>query len=526
MITTRLQGGIGNQMFQFAMGLAQAKRLGVELRLDISALRGGRRSYQLDQWHRFCPENRAPVSNEYRITINNSTTINENGMPHNPGLIEHIKDGAVLNGYWQTEKYFKHLESELRGIFHPRTTGVGTLTQEDQKYMAWLERIQNEPESVMVHVRHGDYLTEPHHSYHGVLPLHYYKSQMDYIRSRTHVPKFFMFSDDEPWVRANFVESDVVFIDAQCEAQAISLMSKCRHSIIANSSFSWWGAWLGQGGNDEIRIAPKEWFAKSNENTQDIIPDFWKVVSINPPSQKAPNGKVLIAVNSWDIDATRGCHQAIRETWGKHVAPADLRFFLPRLRRHELLPDEVYVDVNREYDFVCREVVEILRWSLQEGYDFTYLISNDVFLLPQKLLNSGFEKYDYSGFFHEQTPLGEVATEDYECTFKTADGYGIKRKLYNWADGGDGRMLSRRAAEAIVASQDAAYWLAADDIFIGQVLGPMIATGDIKVWNMGYHKDDIPDNGYTWHHKSYPEHANTQYDPATKWMNKMYEEKQ
>ena len=87
-------------------------------------------------------------------------------------------------------------------------------------------------------------------------------------------------------------------------------------------------------------------------------------------------------------------------------------------------------------------------------------------------------------------------------------------------------MLSRKAAAAIVASQDAAYWLAADDIFIGQVLGPMIATGDIKAWNMGYHKDDIPDNGYTWHHKSYPEHANTQYDPATKWMNKMYEEKQ
>lgn len=125
MITVKLQGGIGNQMFIFAMGLAQAKRLGVELRLDISALRGGRRNYQLDQWHRFCPLTRNPISNEYTTVTGSHATINENGMPYNPGLIEHIKDGAVLNGYWQTEKYFKHLEGELRGIFHPRSTGVG-----------------------------------------------------------------------------------------------------------------------------------------------------------------------------------------------------------------------------------------------------------------------------------------------------------------------------------------------------------------------------------------------------------------
>jgi hypothetical protein len=168
--------------------------------------------------------------------------------------------------------------------------------------------------------------------------------------------------------------------------------------------------------------------------------------------------------------------------------------------------------------------VEILRWSLNEGYDFTYLVSNDVFLLPQKLLSCGFEKYDYSGFFHESTPFGELATEDYECTFKTADGYGIKRKLYNWADGGDGRMLSRKAAAAIVAKSDASYWLAADDIMIGQTLGPLIGNGELTAWNMGYHKDAAPDNGITWHHKSYPEHRNIQYDPNTFWMKKMYEE--
>ena len=109
--------------------------------------------------------------------------------------------------------------------------------------------------------------------------------------------------------------------------------------------------------------------------------------------------KILIAVNSWDYAAANGDHQAIRDTWGKHVAPADLRFFIPRTSSHNLLSDEVFVDVSSSYDCICREVQEIFRWSILEEYDFTFLISNDTYLRPQRLLASGFEKYDYMGFF-------------------------------------------------------------------------------------------------------------------------------
>lgn len=523
MITARLQGGLGNQMFQFAMAYAQAKRLGVELQLDVSLLKG-RRKYQLDQWHRFCPLTRAPLPDEYLTVTGKTTTVNESGMPYNPGLLEHIKDGAVINGYWQTEKYFSDFASEIRGIFHPR--GCNS-QQENLNFIDWSKKIEQEDESVFVHVRHGDYLIEPHHSYHGILPLSYYKSAMDYIRGLSRAPKFFVFSDDETWVRQNLIGKDVTFVDIKQEAHAISLMSKCRHAVIANSSFSWWGAWLGYGKKDGIHIAPKQWFASSKEDTRDIIPDLWDAIDVVPQATKReqePGRKILFAVNSWDEDARRGCHQAIRETWGKDVAPADLRFFVPRVPNHPLLADEVFVDVPRDYDYVCREVVEILRWSLNEGYDFTFLVSNDVFVLSQKLLKSGFEQYDYSGFFHEQTPLGEMATEDYECTFKTEAGYGRLRKLYNWADGGDGRMLSRKAAEIIVASPDAAYWLAADDIFIGQALGPRIGDGEIRVWNIGQHKDAAPNNGITWHFKNYPEHRGIRYEPNAGWLQKMYKE--
>jgi len=378
----------------------------------------------------------------------------------------------------------------------------------------------------MVHILRGDYLIEPYHSFHGVLPISYYKSAMAYVREHTRTPKFFIFSDDLAWARANFTESDVSIVDVNLEAHAIHLMSLCPHSIIANSSFGWWGAWLGHGKENGIHIAPKQWFSQSKEDIQDIVPEFWETIDVVQPVTKTQsNPRILFAVNSWDHDAKRGCHQAIRETWGKDVAPADLRFFVPRTQNHCLLADEVFVDVPRDYDYVSREILEILRWSLQERYDFTVLVSNDVFVLPQKILKCGFETSDYSGFFHEpNVPLGSVIPYPYKCMFNTAEGYGIERNLYNWADGGDGRIFSRKAAEAIVQnSEAAAYWFAADDIFIGQVLGPLIQLGEISAWSMGLHKDAaIPDNGMTWHYKNYAEHKNIPYDPKAEWLKKMY----
>jgi hypothetical protein len=513
-ITVKLQGGLGNQQFQFAMAFAQSRRLGVPLKLDVSLLEGDRRKYMLTEWSRH---------SEWQIGQRQKPTVNEAGMPFDQKLYDSIQDGAVINGYWQTEKYFLSVADHIRSIFHLPTDVH--LIQND-----WPNTIQTEPESVFVHVRRGDYMIEPHHSYHGTLPLSYYRNSMDFIRREVNKPRFFLFSDDPAWVLENFKDPDVTVVDVPRPGHAMYLMSLCRHAIIANSSFSWWGAWLGYGKKDGIHIAPRQWFANSTEDTRDIIPELWTSTDVIQPQAAKPTpepGKrVLFAVNSWNEDAKRGCHQAIRETWGKDVGSADLRFFMPRLPNYNRLDDEIPVDVSREYNDVSKEVLAILKWSLDAGYDFTFLVSNDTFVKPQVILKSDFDNYDFCGFFHEQTPLGEISQSEYECTFDTADGFGVKRKLYNWADGGDGRMFSRKAAQAVVDHPEAAaYWFAADDICIGQVLGPLIATGDIQVWNIDDHREPatIPGNGLSWHYKNFPENKDVRYNPRAGWMHKMYE---
>jgi hypothetical protein len=500
-------------MFIFSMAFAQSRRLGVPLKLDVSLLEGDRRKYMLTEWSRH---------GEWQIGQRQKPTVNEAGMPFDQKLYDSIQDGAVINGYWQTEKYFLSVADQIRRIFH-LPTDVHLIENN------WVNRIQSEPESVFIHVRRGDYMMEPHHSYHGTLPLSYYRNSMDFIRREINKPRFFLFSDDPAWVLENFKDPDVTIVDVPRPGHAMYLMSLCRHSIIANSSFSWWGAWLGYGKKDGIHIAPRQWFANSTEDTRDIIPELWTPTDVIQPQATKPTpepGKrVLFAVNSWDEDAKRGCHQAIRETWGKDVGSADLRFFMPRLPNYNRLDDEIPVDVSRDYDYVCREVLEILRWSLNEGYDFTFLISNDTFIKPENLLKSGFEKYDYAGFFHEQTPLGEVSTSDYVCTFDTEGGYGVARKLYNWADGGDGRILSRKAMKAIIADlEGAVFWKAADDIFIAQTLGPLIGTGDIRAWNIDYHREPatIPGNTISWHYKNFEENKTARYNPRSGWMHVMH----
>jgi len=229
--------------------------------------------------------------------------------------------------------------------------------------------------------------------------------------------------------------------------------------------------------------------------------------------------RVLFAVNSWDVAARGGFHQVIRETWGKDVAPADLRFFIPRVPNYQLQSDEVFLDVSKDYEHICREVQEMLHWSVRAGYDYTMLLSTDSFLIPQKVLACGFENYDYSGdfAFGECVPFGEVNPETVNCTFQTEDGYGVHRNLYNWAGTGPARILSRKAT-AIVAecTKEAEYWHAADDIMIGQILGPYIKRGEITAWR-------IPNYGakIVWHYKNT---ESAPYSVETGWMKRMYEQ--
>ncbi len=249
MITVKLMGGMGNQMFQYACGLSQATRLDTGLQLDTTLL-GGKRKYVLDQW-----------SLMEATCIGMTPTVHENGMQYNRDINERVKDGDCLHGYWQSKKYFEHVQGDLRKIFIPR-------------HRPTLRLIPG-GDSVAVHVRRDDYLVSPHKEFHGLLPMSYYESAMNHIRQRIDNPKFFIFSEDVEWARQNFTSPDVMIVPRGQEAEDIYLMSLCQHAITANSSFSWWGAFLGDHKTDRIVIAPSQWFQDAHTDYTDIVPDRW-----------------------------------------------------------------------------------------------------------------------------------------------------------------------------------------------------------------------------------------------------------
>src|SRR5579863_3208697 len=254
MITIQLLGGHGNQLFQWAFGMAQAKWLGVKLQLNTSKL-GGNRPYTLNQW----------TAEKSDVPYQVEPTVREQGMPYNPALANSIKNGDVIQGYWQTEKYFQGVEEELQAL-RPRATNN-----------AALEAIFSSTQPVAVHVRRGDYTREPHASFHGNLGLEYYNNAFNYIIERILRPTFFIFSDDPQWCREHFTSEgrrSVVVVEPLEEAADIQAMSLCKHNIIANSSFSWWGAYLGKKG-DRVVVAPKNWFQSKDEDARDIVPERW-----------------------------------------------------------------------------------------------------------------------------------------------------------------------------------------------------------------------------------------------------------
>lgn len=258
MITVKLMGGMGNQMFQYVMGLQQSLIHKTKLQLDVSPL-GGTRPFQLGQWQipfDVCPPQK--------------TTIYETGMRYNQATVDCIKNGDVLQGYWQSEKYFSNFERmEVRKMFCP--AGLPT-----ERAKALYNGLTGD-EAVAVHVRRGDYLVEPHKSFHGVLDMRYYQRAISLIQVRTLNPQFFLFSDDPAWCKQQFKGlADVVVVETGQEAEDIYLMAHCKHAIIANSSFSWWGAWLGEWQKDRTVIAPKKWFTdEAKQDYSDIVPERW-----------------------------------------------------------------------------------------------------------------------------------------------------------------------------------------------------------------------------------------------------------
>lgn len=187
--------------------------------------------------------------------------------------VSEIPSNCYLAGYWQSEKYFQSHISTVRGDF--------TFAQPLQGKNADIAKNISEVCAVSLHVRRGDYVANPKtNATHGLCSVAYYQTAIQYICARLRSPAFFIFSDDIPWVKENLtIEAPCRYIEHNAGANSFNdmrLMSLCAHHIIANSSFSWWGAWLNSSPT-KIVVAPQKWFATSVD-TKDLIPGTWTVL--------------------------------------------------------------------------------------------------------------------------------------------------------------------------------------------------------------------------------------------------------
>jgi len=269
MIVVRIIGGLGNQMFQYAAAKALSLETKQKFVLDIS----GFSQYKLHNYslqHFNIEANFYKRPNRYikklQTIFFKNTKYNEIDFGFNPDVLKLKGDYIFLNGYFQSEKYFLKYEKEIREDFKI----ISPLKTQTQETINHIEKVN----SVSIHIRRGDYLTNPRHN---TETEQYYKKAVEIIESKISNPVFFVFSDDIDWVKANmslnYETNFIDFNDALTNFEDLRLMSACKHNVITNSSFSWWGAWLNDN-KDKVVIAPQKWF-NDDSNTQDIIPNTW-----------------------------------------------------------------------------------------------------------------------------------------------------------------------------------------------------------------------------------------------------------
>lgn len=257
-----LQGGLANQLWQYAFGISVAKARGEYVyftrnRVDADV----KRSYSLG----FLQE---PV---WFVEKESENKFYDSG-PFNPGVYA-AGPNTTFIGYWQSSRYFDEPFVRAHTNFH-----FG-LSDETMRVAEEINAVGSK--SVFLHVRRGDYVKEKHTAeFHGNLTLAYYEKAIAHVRSFVADPKFFVFSDDPEWCQ--FLGFPVISHNKPGNGTAtgreyedLFLMSLCHHAIIANSAFSWWGAFAGDVQQGRVVVAPKQWFANPDANSADIVPDRW-----------------------------------------------------------------------------------------------------------------------------------------------------------------------------------------------------------------------------------------------------------
>jgi len=285
MIVVKINGGLGNQLFQYAAGRALAERHKTELVLDLGWFynRPGGNTPWKYELHRYPIQARETTPFEQFLCRSYQGRIIRR-IPFLPRKWRHFRekhfqyepsyarlpDQVYLDGYWQSSRYFKNIKNIIRKEFQP--IALPGKTNED------LMDSMAQSSSVALHIRRGDYLSNPTAiNYHGVCSLDYYRTAIDFMIDKLQNPNFYIFSDDLEWAKENLnIRHPVYYVDnnsGENAFQDLRLISNCKNQIIANSSFSWWGAWLNPNPS-KIVIAPQKWFLV-DKDTSTLYPDGW-----------------------------------------------------------------------------------------------------------------------------------------------------------------------------------------------------------------------------------------------------------
>jgi hypothetical protein len=289
-IYSYLQGGLGNQMFQYAIARALSEHYQSTFLLDrswfdVPQSETTPRPYQLDflqiqnvansdlvfpkkphRWIRVLQE-----------TLSSGPMVyyQQNAFEFDPSLFQ-LKRMAerdlFLFGYWQAYPYLDAIRPILQTEFKTKESAP-------DHYQSYLEHIRSS-ESVMLHIRRGDYVNSPSAAkFHGVLPLSYYQQAIAVLLLQKPDSHFFIFSDDLPWAKEALPKNlKITFVEnalqADAAAQELQLMTECKHHIIANSSLSWWGAWLKQDGMGLV-FTPNRWISDNSLDLSNLLPSSW-----------------------------------------------------------------------------------------------------------------------------------------------------------------------------------------------------------------------------------------------------------
>ena len=258
-ISIDIKGGLGNILFQVATAYSLSLKHDMGLIVDLTCYHGAH--HDINKYKNNILRN-IKFSDTCLIYPSSywETTFEYNKLPE---CVENTK----LNGYFQSEKYFNQHRKEILDLFSPIDDTVSKV----QKLYSEILNIK----TCSIHIRRGDYLSLPNH--HPALDIEYYKKAIDIVGQDF---TFLIFSDDINWCKSNFdFISNKIFVDNLDDFEELYLMSLCNNNIIANSSFSWWGAWINKY-PEKIVIAPKKWFGALLQinNTKDLIPESWVLI--------------------------------------------------------------------------------------------------------------------------------------------------------------------------------------------------------------------------------------------------------